>query len=88
MVWGGISAEGKSDLCFIDATINKEKYMEVLEEFLLPFSYCAYGTRITDFVFMKDNAAVHTVRECKKCVLSLKMNVLPWPGLSPDLNSI
>lgn len=56
----------ETDLCFIGSTMNKKKYMEELEEFLLPFAYCAYETRRTDFVFMQVNAPVHSAHDCLK----------------------
>ena len=88
MVWAGISSNGKTCLCIVEGTLNKEKYTALLEEFMLPFAHEKFGTRKKDFLFMQDNAAVHCARHCKKWFKHNKVNVLPWPALSPDLNPI
>ena len=36
MVWGCVSALGKGNLHFCDGTINAEKYIEILEQLMLP----------------------------------------------------
>lgn len=77
MVWGSISAKGKTELCFIDATMDKVKYIKELEEFFLSFACSVYETERRDFVFMQDNASVQIARDCKKFFLRSKMNVVP-----------
>lgn len=88
MVWAAVSAKGKTDLFIVDGTLNKEKYTGILETVMLPFAHDKYGTRKKDFRFMQDNASVHTARHCKAWFKQHKVNVLPWPALSPDLNPI
>lgn len=80
MISGGISAREKTDICFMDATLDRQKYMKVLKPFLLPFAYCAYETRRLYFVFTQDTAAVYTARDYKKFLSRLKMSFLPEPA--------
>ena len=43
IVWGAISARGKSELAVIIGNMNSSKYLEVLEWYLRPFIYSTYG---------------------------------------------
>lgn len=56
MIWAAIGYYGKSNIAFVDNTMNSEKYMEVLTEYLLPRGV-NIGRR--QWVFMQDNAPVH-----------------------------
>ncbi|CAF3604407.1 unnamed protein product [Rotaria socialis] len=42
----------------------------------------------SDWIFRQDNAPIHRVKVNLTWLKSQKINVLPWPLLSPDLNSI
>lgn len=85
MVWAAISALGKSEISFVDVTMDAEKYGEVLEETLLPFAYAVYGN---NFIFMQDNAPCHTSQGIREWFKHLGISVMRWPALSPDLNPI
>ena len=37
---------------------------------------------------MHDNARPHVARICRQFLNRNNVNVLPWPGVSPDINSI
>lgn len=43
MVWGGISATGKAELKMISVSISKDSYMELLDNYMLPYTYCMNG---------------------------------------------
>lgn len=88
MIWAAISSKGKTCLCIVEGTLNKERYTQILEEYMLPFARAEYGTKKKDFVFMQDNASVHCARHCKSWFKQNKVKVLPWPALSPDMNPI
>jgi hypothetical protein len=38
--------------------------------------------------FQEDNAPVHTAKIAREFLLSQRMELLPWPAQSPDLNPI
>lgn len=88
MISGSILAKGNTDLCYIDATLDKKIKIKILEEFLLSFVYCSYRAGRWNFVRMQDIAAVHPARDCKRFFFRLKMSVLPMLELLPDLNPI
>ncbi|CAN8064725.1 unnamed protein product [Agarophyton chilense] len=85
MVWTGISTKGATDMAFIETIMNSEKYAEVLENYLLPFSYCMHGE---EFIFQQNNAPVHKSNSMKQWFNSLNMSVMEWPARSPDLKPI
>lgn len=68
----GIFANGKTNLCYIAATMDKEKNTKVFEELLVLCYNCTYITKKQNFVFMQKNAAVYTSRDCERCHLRLK----------------
>jgi len=41
-----------------------------------------------DFIFQQDGTPCHTARVCTKWFQQHSIQVLPWPGNSPDLNPI
>ena len=53
---------------------------------MLPSAKHLYPTG--NYTFMQDNAPVHTSVSNKKFLQDSGVNVLPWPGQSPDLNPI
>ena len=86
MVWGCFSASGgRGGLYFLpkNAYMNGDRYIEVLNDHLLP-SFHIHNSRI----FMHDSAPCHKARKVKKWLDERKINVLEWPGNSPDLNPI
>lgn len=85
MIWGAIGWHGKSTIAFVDTTMNSEKYIEVLTNHLLP-----HGARIggDHWIFMQDNAPVHTSQATKAFLNQQNVRLLSWPPRSPDMNPI
>ena len=48
-------------------------------EYLLPFTHLKYGT---EFVFLQDNAPIHTFRETKEFFSQMGLTVMNWPARS------
>lgn len=86
MVWGCISAKGVGQLHFIDGMVNAEKYINILEESLLPsipkLADCG------EYTFQQDGASSHTAKRTKSWLQCKEIGVLDWPSNSPDLSPI
>ena len=46
------------------------------------------GKSLEGFTFQQDNALIHSAGNVQKWVRRNKINVLPWPPYSPDINII
>lgn len=86
MVWGCMSAKGVGQLHFINGTVNAEKYINILEENLIPSI-----SKLADcgeYTFQHDGASPHTAKKTKQWLQENNINILEWPSSSPDLNPI
>jgi len=83
MAWSGVG-----QLQVIDGIMNSTKYVkDVLQPKLLPSARSLFGEGVP-FVFQQDGAPCHTARICMKWLSDKGIEVLLWPGNSPDLNPI
>ena len=85
MVWGAMSRNGVAALSFLPpgTTINGPKYVQMLSEKLklyLQVQNCQ--------IFIQDGAPCHRSKVAKNFLDSNNINLLKWPGNSPDLNPI
>ena len=72
----------------INGTLNASRYInEVLETKLMPSVHDIFGD-ISEFVFQQDGAPCHTAKTCIKWFTDHNVQLLTWPGNSPDLNPI
>ena len=85
MIWASFGWGGKSSICFVDGRMNSNGYREVLKHHLVDIGSSIGGS---DWIFQQDNAPVHRSKVNITWFKSKKINVLPWPSLSPDLNPI
>jgi transposase len=79
MVWGFISSHGVGQICFIEGTLDGEKYKQILEEKLIPYIK-------SDQIFQQDGAPAH--RPGTKLLQENNIELLNWPPISPDLSPI
>lgn len=81
MVWGCVSHCGVGPISVINGTMTSNKYIETLEDNVVPFK---------DYfkTFQQDNAPCHKSHAVKKCFEANGIEVLDWPPYSPDLNII
>lgn len=85
MAWAGFNFSGKTEIVFIDGSINSSKYQSVLGRYLLPFMDSQMHR---DCIFQQDNARPHTAKATKEWIEREGIVCLDWPAYSPDLNPI
>ena len=87
MIWGAISAKGRSCFCLWlmpkGTTINSKVYLKILKEKLQP-----HMNILGCSIFQQDGAPVHTAKIVKTWLQQQGIELLDWPGSSPDLNVI
>ena len=86
-VWAGIGYNGFSALKVIQGNLNAQRYQEVvladIQEVGRPCT-----VRNAGWIFMQDLAPAHNAASTRQFLLDRRVNVLPWPGNSPDMNPI
>jgi hypothetical protein len=85
MIWGGISARGKTPLKIIIGTVDRFKYQDILSECLFDTIEALYPD---GWVLQQDGAPPHTACDTRRYLAMNKITVLQWPPYSPDLNPI
>jgi transposase len=85
MVWGCFSAHGRGSIYFLQAneTVTAKKYIEILQS-KLPQVMNIHNVGC----FQQDGAPAHTAKIVKEWLRDHDIDVLDWPGNSPDLNPI
>ena len=86
MVWGAITFSGERTLNWVKGNIDSQKYIEVLQESLLPL--IEHNFSDGEYTFMQDNAPVHTSRLTRDWLDSKGIHPTIWSPQSPDLNII
>ncbi len=87
MIWGFITSKGDLKICRCPSKMNSNSYIKIIEEFALP-EIIKCGFRLSDVVFMQDNASCHTSKMTKKRFNDNNIRLLEWPPQSPDMNPI
>lgn len=87
-MWEWIFLHGVGELAEIEGRFNSEKYIELLEVFLL--SVWSYALLFPEtMVFMQDNCPVHTSRAVKRWFRDQNhLEILPWSSKACNLNPI
>ena len=89
MVWGCMTRDAVGRIHIVDGILNAKKYQEnILEAKLLPSIDDLFEGKTETCVFQQDSATCHTAKTVKNWFKAKKINVLKWPGNSPDLNPI
>ena len=86
-VWGAFSALGRTPLVRINGTLNKDKYIEILKQYIEPFSVSKHGS-LKHVVFQQDNCGPHHAKSVSNYLQSTGITTMKWPPQSPDLNPI
>jgi transposase len=86
MVWGCFTQNVLGPLIEVNGTINGTKYIEIMEQNLLPFLNDLPASSV--HLFQDDNASVHRYKPASEWKEENLITSLPWPAQSPDLNPI
>ena len=87
LIWGAIWMGGRSELYITRQSMNSERYVELLEQFVYPISF-QLGDPATQWRFMDDNAPPHRSRVAQAFKTQSGIRSIDWPARSPDLNPI
>ena len=97
MIWSVICGQGAGRLYKVVGTMRQNQYKEVLENQLLPQmadwsknvkKIQKKSKNVKNLIFMQDGATCHTAKSVMAFLKQKIVDVLPWPGNSPDLNPI
>ena len=92
MIWGCFIGNKLGSIAFIDGTVNRHIYVDVLYEVLLPFIDVLNADGITNIVFQQDNATPHVAGITRQFLTGMGNEhafiVMEWPSNSPDMNPI
>jgi transposase len=86
MVWSMVSVKGLGRLHLVEGMMDQGQYREVIEKRMLPQVRKWFPDG--NFVFMHDKAPCHMAKQIKQVLDANGIEVLEWPGNSPDLNPI
>ena len=86
-ILGCMSHKGKDCATLYSSRINADRYIETLENHLLPSIIIFYGAS-SNYKFQQDGAPAHTAKRSKEWFDEKNVEVLQNPPRSPDLNPI
>ena len=87
MIWGCMTWEGTGNMCKIDGTMDKELYVQILEEDLKQ-TLQGINKNPADIIFQQDNDPKNTSKLARKWFEDNGFKVMEWPAQSVDLNPI
>ena len=88
MFWGCIGFGGRGHLVEIDGNMNRHRYIQVLQDHLIPSAADIFRQPDPRFIFQHDNAPPHTARDTVAWMDQQPFNYMQWPAYSPDMNII
>jgi len=83
MFWGYFTHEGTGALVPVEGMMKSDQYMDICQRRIVPLMQ-----RNPDLIFQQDLAPCHTSKKMKAFFKNQHIEVLSWPGNSPDLNPI
>lgn len=89
LVWGSFARSGVGDLIRISGILNKEGYLNILQQNAIPSGKRLVGR---GFILQQDNDPKHSSKLCRGFVNEEEQKGelvnMVWPAQSPDLNPI
>jgi transposase len=87
-VWGCFTSSGVGDLKLIEGNMEQNQYKQILLHHMIP-SISRLFPDPSNCIFQQDNDPKHTAKVVQNWIKNVrKIQVLPWPSQSPDLNPI
>ena len=87
MVWGCMSSKGLGELAFVEGNMNTDKYLEHMENYMIPSKKKLFGRR-KEWIYQQDNAPCHVSKKALEWFRKRGIPVEKWPPRSPDMNPI
>ena len=87
-VYRFIGKRGRGERVILPSTINSERYIQVLDQALIPFLDQMPLRKRVRLIFQQDNAPFHRARQNMQYLEDQSLTVSDWPALSPDINPI
>lgn len=86
-VWGWFSSEGAGAIQRIEGRFTSEKYIQILEDVLLPTAWARFG--LGPIRFVQDRSPIHTSHAVTDWFADHpEFELIPWPSKGADLNPI
>jgi len=85
MVWAAFGRRGVGPIDRVQGIMDQHVFVNILNDVLLPYSE---DRILLKWTFQQDSAPSHTLGLAKQWFIAQKIDVLPWPAQSPDLNPI
>ena len=85
MVYGCFTSSGVGPLVRVDGKMDSIQFRDILRDVTVPFYNKKYRRK---WVYQMDNDPKHKSQCVTQWLESKKVEVLPWPSQSPDLNPI
>ena len=86
MFWGIISAKGPGCLVPVQGTLNAERYVNLLQQYLLPQAATWFPN--SPWEFQQDNASCHKVERTMAFFHQQCIQLLDWAPYLPDVSPI
>jgi hypothetical protein len=85
MVWGGITAHGRTPLVVVAGNLTGIRYRdEIVQPYVIPFIQ-AQANNVT---CQQDNARPHVARVVRDYMTQQNVDLSPCPAVSPDFSPI
>ena len=86
-VWAWFSFEGAGAIHRITGRLTSEKYIQILDDVLLPTAWARFG--LGPIRFIQDRSPIHTSHAVRDWFADRpEFELLPWPSKGVDLNPI
>lgn len=85
-VWGCFSSGGIGHIHLVKGILKQRQYRTILRHHMIPSAQRLFGR--SRWIFQQDNDPKHTAKSIQRWTRRRRLDVMPWPAQSPDLNPI